>query len=169
MRNWLGTFGFSYVGFIFLLLLIVPNLIWSKQKPEGYTAAGENKILHTLELCGQIAVTCVSLCFSDFNLRAFTKQSVFLVTAALCMQLYELWWVRYFKSNKTLSDFYGSFIGIPAPGAVLPVAAFFCLGLYGKNVWMLLACLLLGVGHIGIHLQHLKELQIYENTKSEKQ
>ena len=26
-------FGFSYVGLIFLLLLMVPNMIWSKNQP----------------------------------------------------------------------------------------------------------------------------------------
>ena len=32
------------------------------------------------------------------------------------------------------------------------------LSIYGKNVPMLLAVTLLGIGHIGIHLQHRKEV-----------
>ena len=34
-----------------------------------------------------------------------------------------------------------------------------CLGMYGKVVWMLLSALVLGVGHIGLHLQHKKTLE----------
>ena len=70
------------------------------------------------------------------------------------MALYEAWWIGYFRSKKTLKDFYRSFLGIPVAGATLPVLAFFLLGVYGENIWMLLSSLLLGIGHIGIHLQH---------------
>ena len=73
------------------------------------------------------------------------------------MILYEFWWMRYFRSKKSLKDFYSSFFGIPVAGATLPVAAFFLLGVYGKVIWMLIAVTILGVGHIGIHLQHRKE------------
>ena len=60
MKTWLGTFGFSYVGAVFLLLLFVPNIVWSKHKPKDYTADGESKVLHAFEMCGQVAVTCIS-------------------------------------------------------------------------------------------------------------
>ncbi len=74
------------------------------------------------------------------------------------MILYEGWWIRYFKSRKTLPDFYSSFLGIPVAGASLPVAAFFLLGVYGNVVWLMISAVILGIGHIGIHLQHRKEI-----------
>lgn len=34
--NWLmGTFGFSYTGLLFLALLFVPNLAWTRHRPQG--------------------------------------------------------------------------------------------------------------------------------------
>ena len=36
--------------------------------------------------------------------------------------------------------------------------AFFLLGIYGGNILMILGSYILGVGHIGIHLQHKKEV-----------
>lgn len=78
MKHWLGTFGFSYVGLIFLFLLFMPNIAWSKHKPKGYTADGESKVLRAFETVGQITVTCIALCFSDFNLRPLSWRSVFL-------------------------------------------------------------------------------------------
>lgn len=169
MKNWLGTFGFSYIGLIFLLLLFIPNIVWSKHKPKGYTDKGENKILRALEMLGQITVTCIALCFSDFNLHPISWRSLFLAAACLNMLLYEFWWIRYFKSEKTLADFYSSLCGIPVAGATLPVLAFFFLGIYGQNIWMLIACVCLGIGHIGVHLQHKKELQTYADAKTENQ
>lgn len=73
------------------------------------------------------------------------------------MLLYECWWVRYFKSPKQLSDFYSSFWGVPVAGATLPVAAFLLLGVYGRVVWLVVSTVVLGVGHIGMHLQHRNE------------
>lgn len=154
----LGHFGFSYVGLAFLVLLLVPNLLWSKRRPQGYDPSGENRLLGLLERAGEVLVSCAALVFSDFNLRPWSGWSWWLVGAAALMALYEGYWVRYFKSPRTLADFYGSFCGVPVAGATLPVAAFFLLGIYGRVVWMLLAVAILGVGHIGIHLQHRSRL-----------
>ncbi len=39
-------FGFSYIGFIFLLMLRIPNIIWSKNRPKDYDkyVKTENKV-----------------------------------------------------------------------------------------------------------------------------
>lgn len=152
----IGHFGFSYIGFIFLLMLIIPNLIWTKQQPEGYDYQNENKILLCFERMGQVFVTCTALIFSDFNLRKWSPWSLWLIMAFILMVLYECWWIRYFNSPKKLSDFHSSFLGVPVAGASLPVFAFFLLGVYGKVIWMILSVILLGIGHIGIHMQHRK-------------
>lgn len=153
----MGTFGFSYIGLLFLLMLFVPNLTWTKHTPKGYSAEKENKFLLVLERAGQIGVTCFVLAFSNFNLHGWSLWSLWLAVAFAIMLLYECWWVRYFKSEKTMRDFYSSFLGVPVAGATLSVAAFFLLSIYGK-VWLLaVSVIILGVGHIGIHLQHAKE------------
>lgn len=153
----MGHFGFSYIGLLFLLLLFVPNILWSKRKPEGYSSEKENKVLLAFERAGEIVTTTCALVFEDFNFQHWSGRSWYLVGAFLCMGLYELWWVRYFRSKRTLSDFYSSLFGIPLAGATLPVLAFFLLGIYGKVMWMIGASVLLGVGHIGIHWQHQQE------------
>lgn len=40
-------FGFSYIGLIFLLMLFIPNIIWTRCKPKDYEkyVINENKIL----------------------------------------------------------------------------------------------------------------------------
>lgn len=39
----------------------------------------------------------------------------------------------------------------------LPVLAFGLLGIYGRAWWLLPGVVLLGIGHIGIHLWHRRE------------
>lgn len=155
----MGNLGFSYVGLIFLLMLTVPNLIWIKHRPKEYDYRNENKVLLVLERVGQVCVTCTALAFSDFNIHGWSVWSFWLIAAVILMIMYECWWIRYFKSRKTLKDFYSSFYGIPVAGATLPVIAFFFLGVYGKVIWLMGSVIFLGTGHIGIHLQHLKEIQ----------
>lgn len=154
----LGHLGFSYVGLVFLLMLMIPNLIWMKRQPQGYNAENENRFLALLERAGEALTTCCALIFSDFNLRAWSSWSWWLAVSFALMVMYEIWWVRYFKSERRLADFYSSLLGIPVAGATLPVLAFFLLGIYGKVIWMVAASVILGAGHIGIHLQHRKEI-----------
>ena len=157
--DWItGTFGFSYIGLLFLSMLTIPNLIWTKHQPNGYSSRKENKTLVLLERIGQVLVTTIALIFTDFNLRAFTPWSLWLIGAFLFMLLYEVWWVRYFQGPKQLKDFYSSIVGVPVAGATLPVVAFFLLGIYGKNIGLIIVVTILGIGHIGIHLHHKKEL-----------
>lgn len=153
----LGHLGFSYVGLVFLIMLIVPNLIWVKNQPKGYTAENESRVLGIFERIGEVLTCCCALIFSDFNIKPWSEWSWWLVAATALMVLYELWWVRYFCSKRELTDFYRSFLGIPVAGATLPVLAFFLLGIYGKVIWMLIAAIILGIGHIGIHMQHRKK------------
>lgn len=155
-----GNFGFSYIGLLFLLMLFVPNILWAKRKPQGYTDEGENKILLAFERTGEVLTSCCALIFLDFNIHKWSLWSLWLLAAFALMILYEAWWLRYFRSERKLADFYSGILCIPLAGATLPVAAFFLLGIYGKVACMSISALILGVGHIGIHMQHKREIDV---------
>lgn len=155
----MGHLGFSYVGLIYLLMLFIPNIIWSKNQPAGYDSENENKIFIMFERIGQVLVSCTVLIFRDFNIHTFSIWSIWFIVSFIFMLLYEYWWVRYFKSRKTLKDFYSPLFSIPVAGATLPILGFLFLGIYGKVIWLIISAIILGIGHIGIHLKHLKELQ----------
>ncbi len=161
-------FGFSYVGLLFLVLLLVPNLLWTKHQPRDYGeyAKKENRTLVALERIGEVLVSCLVLIFRDFNVQTGSPRLFWLAGVFALMILYEIFWVRYFRSEKTMADFYRSLAGVPVAGATLPVAAAALLALYGRNPILLAAVILLGIGHIGIHLQHRKALseRIAEET-----
>ena len=154
------SFGFSYIGLIWLVMLLVPNSIWTKNKPQDYKkyVVNESRLLLALERAGQFIVTPAALIFFDFNYKGWNFWVVVLLFSLLCMVLYEIFWIRYFKSEKTMQDFYRGILGIPVAGATLPVIAFLLLGIYGGNILMIIGSVILGIGHIGIHLQHRKEV-----------
>ncbi|MBR6172962.1 MAG: alpha/beta hydrolase [Eubacterium sp.] len=153
-------FGFSYVGLIYLVLLFIPNIIWTKHRPKDYEeyVKKESRFLLFMERAGEILVTATAVFFSDFNLRMWTAWCWWLVVSFLLMILYEIYWIRYFRSGQTMKDFYSRLLFFRVAGATLPVAAFFLLGIYGSNILMILSSLILGIGHIGIHLAHEKEI-----------
>lgn len=153
-------FGFSYVGLLYLIMLFVPNFFWMKNQPRDYEkyVVNENKILQVLERAGEVLVSCFVLVFTDYNIKGISLWSIWFFASFFLMVLYECYWIRYFRSPKTMQDFYSSMLGIPVAGATLPVCAFFLLAVYGKNPLLMAAAVLLGAGHIGIHLCHAVEM-----------
>lgn len=162
------TFGFCISGLVFLLMLFVPNIIWAKKKkPVGYegSAKDENKLLLLFERIGQMGVTAVLLIFRDFDPSiAITPDGVLIKNkiffwglAFALMILYECYWIKYFRSPGTMKDFYASFAGFPVAGASLPVIAALILGIYSGNLIMICLTVILGIGHIGIHMKHRQE------------
>ena len=75
-------FGFSYIGLIWLLMLFVPNIIWTKNKPSGYEESEkkENKLLLIFERFGQALVTVSVLIFSDFNIDLNSRRISFCIS-----------------------------------------------------------------------------------------
>lgn len=160
--------GFSYVGLLFLLMLFIPNMIWAKNQPRDYElyVKKENKVLLLFERVGEMLVTVCALIFTACNPAVYTSPSgiifpariYYLILVLILMMLYEGYWIRYFKSEKTMKDMYRDFAGIPLAGATLPVLAFGLLAVYTGNIIMLAAVIILGIGHIGIHYNHYKEV-----------
>ena len=50
-------FGFSYIGLVYLLMLFIPNIVWSRMRPVDYDelAGKEDRFLVILERIGEIS------------------------------------------------------------------------------------------------------------------
>ena len=154
------SFGFSYIGLIFIAMLLIPNIIWTKHKPEGYDeySKNENKLLLIFERIGEALVMTGILIFKDCNIRPRSLWLGWLILTFVFMIMYEMYWIRYFKSEKRMEDMYSSFAGFPVAGASLPVFAALSLGIYASNIFIIISVIILGIGHIGIHLNHRREV-----------
>ena len=155
----LPKWGISIVGIVFLLMLFIPNIIWSKNQPTGYeeSAKRENKVLLTLERAGEGMVSTLVLIDRRLDKFSLSPRLGYIILALILMILYELYWLGYFRSSRSLADMYSDYCGFPLAGASLPVFAVFFLGVYACNVFLIAAAVILGIGHIGIHLMHYKE------------
>lgn len=159
--------GFCVTGLVFLLMLFVPNIVWAKKaKPSGYEESEkkENKALLVFERVGEAMMSVSLLVFTAINPKIMIVGNVYFewkiiiwLAAFLLMILYECYWIKYFKGPKTMKRMYASFAGFPVAGATLPVLSCLMLGIYSGNVVVIASALILGVGHIGIHLAHKKE------------
>jgi hypothetical protein len=154
----LGNLGFSYVGIIYFLMLMIPNLFWAKNKPKNYTPSNENRLLVFFERIGEISTTTCMLIFNNYDVLTINNWIYWFILSFILMFLYEICWLRYFIKGNTLEKFYGNFIGIPVPLATLPVIAILLLGIYGKVIWLIISIIVMGIGHIGIHINHAKDM-----------
>lgn len=200
-------FGFSYIGLLFVVMLLVPNICWAcvqkkacsrknikcvmeernassesmeamdevkMQQAEQIEEVKESKFLQLCERIGQVSVVGISLIFTDFNPIIYVgatwilipSRLYYLAFAFMLMVMYECYWIRYFQSERTQKDLYADFLGIPLAGAVLPVLAFAVLAIYGGNLFLLGSAVILGIGHIGIHLEQYKRVLVSENKRT---
>ena len=152
-------FGFSIVGVVFLAMLFVPNIKWAKHQPRGYEELSkrENKVLLVFERVGEVACSCAAVVFVCPQGFSF-PWIVWLLAAFVCMLLYEVAWIRYFRGEQSLVAMYLPLGPIPVPIASLPVVAFLLLGVWYQSLVAVAAAVVLGIGHIGIHIGHLREL-----------
>lgn len=153
-------FGFSWVGVAFLLMLFVPNIIWSRNMPLGYDvlARSENRALLAFERVGEV-MACVTavvfVCPQGFS----PPWVLWLLVSLLLMLLYEAAWVRFFKDGSNLATMYAPLGIIPVPLASLPVLALLLLGVWCLSPFTVAAAVILGIGHIGIHASHARQLR----------
>lgn len=117
-------------------------------------ARHESRVLLAFERVGQAATTCAAIVFvcpQGLSLPWL----LWLVAATALMLLYELAWVRYFRGGEELIGMYAPLGPIPVPLASLPVVAFVLLGVWCQSPVTVISVVILGIGHIGIHLGHL--------------
>lgn len=154
-------FGFSYCGLLFLCMLLVPNIAFTRFLPAdfGEYSKKERKLLLILERVGEAGMVCLLPIFREHDLQELAPRALLLGAALVLMGLYEVYWLRYIRSDRTMTALYRPLFGIPLPGAVLPVAAGLLVSVYGRNIFLFAAAVCLGIGHVGIHFAHWKEVQ----------
>ena len=149
-----GHIGFSFTGLLFLVFLFIPNLLWLRRQPADARPPKENRALLLMERGGQAATTASLLLFRDYDPAGLQPRLIWYALAVVSMGLYLFCWARYFTGGQTMALFYGPLWFIPYPLAALPVFAGLMLGLYSRVGILFLSNILLGIGHIGIHMQH---------------
>lgn len=96
------------MGIVFLLMLFIPNIIWSKNTPQGYdeSAKRESKCLLAFERTGEALVSALLPTDRRLDKFSISPRLGYIMLPLILMVLYELYWLRYFRSSRTLADMY---------------------------------------------------------------
>lgn len=142
------------LGGIITLLVLLPNLLAMFFPPSTRLADDPQpnrsrlQIMTVVERIGQAGSFVI-----PFFYRVTLTSSIQAIALAImvgALALYYAGWVRYLVQGRAEVLFYRSLLGIPLPMAIMPVIYFLAASALLGSVWLLLAAVLLGVGHITV-------------------
>jgi hypothetical protein len=142
------------LGGIITLVVLLPNLLTVFFPPTTKLADGPQpsdtrlKIMTAVERVGQVG--CFVIPFFYRLPRASDVNAVALAIMIGALALYYAGWVRYLVLGREEELFHRSLLGIPLPMAVMPVIHFLSASVLLSSVWLMLAAVMLGVGHIAV-------------------
>ena len=136
------------------MLVLLPNLAAVFFPPRkqldksGRPDPKQLQLFTVFERIGQAA--CFVLPFFYRLACSSVKGGIALAVMALALAVYYACWVRYLVLGRDEALFYRPLLGIPLPMAVMPVLYFMAAALLLGSSWLLLAAILLGIGHIQV-------------------
>lgn len=140
--------GFSFMGTLIAITILVPNLLLIKFPPKNAPDNSKDiKIIFTiLERIGQVA--CIFLLIISKRNFNNLSMNVYALLMSLCILIYYYLWIRYLIKDQNYRLLWEPLIFIPIPMAVFPVCAFAFAALLGKSVWLGIAVIFLAIGHL---------------------
>ncbi len=139
--------GFSPTGSLIALALLAPNLLLVIFPPLRGTLPPSDFGLTfaVLERAGQAAcVAVVTFSKASFDGRPIGPWFFLMV---VCIAAYYGLWARYLGGGRDATAVYRPIGAIPIPMALIPVLAFAFAALWGGSRWLLLATVVLAIGH----------------------
>lgn len=146
LLSFAGMKFFSIYGLIAMLLVFIPNIVFSKKEHQAK--------VNDVDTCG------FGICFTEMIARLvmigtiiFIRKSLlnfaFAIAAALILLLYYAAWIRYYKQGAYYPEIYTEkFLGIPIPMAIFSVIYYILVSVWLCNLVALCAALIFGVCHI---------------------
>jgi hypothetical protein len=135
-------------GFIIPLLVLLPNLMFIFFPPRNAPdSLAPNPLIFTiLERAGQITCFMMPILFG----RKLAGQSLgpFAVLMAVCLLIYYVCWVRFYRSAREFAVLFTPWLGIPIPMAVFPAIYFMLLGCWLESWLFVIPAFLFATGHL---------------------
>lgn len=136
-------FGFSPVGFIAVLLPMIPNVLWALLPPVASTLPANGSALPFVDAAGTVSqslMIALLILLVNKRHRPTTSKWVLAAVAAVCLIGYLLLWMLYFTAPITPI--------LLLLMAVLPCSYFICVGLFLENYPSLIPASLFALIHI---------------------
>ncbi len=140
------------VSLILPCLVLIPNLLFLGAKPV-YMPEGRNKenpILAVAEGIGRLGVLILPV-FWEIHLEKTYELIVFIGMIGSIL-FYYAGWIRYFTKGREYKLLFAPLLRIPVPLAISPVLYFSFAAIILHSPILLIASLILAVGHIPMSL-----------------
>lgn len=146
------------LGGIITIVVLLPNLLvvffppTIKLADEPQPNDTRLQILTVIERIGQVGCWVIPFFYQLTLASVIDAVSLAIMIGALA--LYYTGWIRYLVLGRAEELLYSSLLGIPIPMAVMPVIYFLSASVLLGSIWLMLAAVMLGVGHISVTLLH---------------
>lgn len=150
--------GFSFIGLIIGILIILPSILFMVKFPPKNTPTNlkDVNILFTiLEKVGQAGCLTVLVIFHD----NFSGQqlNIWILLSILSILMYYGVWIRYVVKGQEYIWLGKPLYIIPIPLAIFPICAFGFTAIWGKSIMLGIATVILSIGHITISWNNYKQ------------
>ncbi len=149
------------LGGLIVLAILLPNFIWMARPPVDAPETDSHKsqsrrTIEIIENITRLLVFIIPLFFEPVIETALDY--LMIVVMLVTLIFYYSLWIRYFTKGRRYSLLLSSFLGIPVPMAIAPVAYFLAASIL-MNAILLLACsIIFGVAHIYVNYQNSMKL-----------
>lgn len=133
-----------------LLILCLPPKNKPAAEPDG------KMVWVVLERAGQVGCI-VALCTATGFY--YGKNQIWMSGMIACICIYYTLWGRYLVKRRDYAVLFMPFAGIPVPMAVFPIGAFLFAACWGESIWLGVATVLFGIGHIANSLRCYRQIK----------
>ncbi len=138
--------NFSWKGLIIAFVSLLPSILMAFLPPKNAPdAIKDNLTLSIIENIGRVALIVILL----FSKKSFDRKiDVGFGLMCVVWALDSVGWIRYFCFGRTYELLYKSLWFVPIPLAVFPLLAFAFAAVWGRNLPLGIAVVVMSVGHI---------------------
>lgn len=148
--------SFSWVGLVVFALPMLINIAYVLFPPAGEAASSKN-VSHWVEIIETVSrIAYLILLTFLVNQNTLKPRSAWLVIAVAFLVLYYLVWIRYFIGGRNVALLGRSFLFVPIPLAIFPVAYYLCAAIWMGNIPAAVAMVVFGAAHITVSVQSFR-------------
>ena len=142
---------FNVFGFAFMVVIMIPNIIFSCKCKDGFTNKQKNQLLETLEQIGRfgtVGFMIINIPGTWFGWWSNEAFAIYLIVNALLVTLYCVIWSVCFRKNSI-------FRALALSG--IPSIVFLFSGIMCRSVLLIISSLIFAPSHILISFQNAKK------------
>lgn len=145
---------FNFIGLIFVVIILVPNIVFAINNKDGFQNFYQNKLVETLEQIGRFGCFVFMFLtppFLNLGFKTSMVKTLYIIIGSVLVALYCLGWIVFRKENSVRKSLTLS---------VIPSVLFLESGLLSLNFPLIILSLIFAPCHILIN---------YKNAKSQEE